>query len=143
MCVFLANQFRKISFLIFSIKRNPIRQEKESLKKVQNIEFFSKRLVHSFCQKIELLIIFVFWKIRPQKNRFWKFWIKKECFLDQKKEVFRESNQWKSFQGVSAWVNFFAKMSIFRLYELLIFIAQKGVFSFQYIVKDILLAYIA
>ena len=27
-------------------------------------------------------IIFVFWEIKPQKNRFWKFWIKKECFLD-------------------------------------------------------------
>ena len=35
------------------------------------------------------------------------------------------------------------KMSIFRLFEPLISIAQKGVFSFQNIVKDILLPYIA
>ena len=45
--------------------------------------------------------------------------------------------------GPKPWVNPFGKMSIFRLFELLVFIAQKGVFSFQNIVKDICLAYIA
>ena len=63
---------------------------------------FSKEVSPQFCQKIEHLIILVFRKIKPQKNRFWKFWIKKECFLDQKKEVFKKSNQCKSFQGLSA-----------------------------------------
>ena len=37
--------------------------------------------------------------------------------------------------GPKPWVNPFGKMSIFRLYELLVFIAQKGVFSFQNIVN--------
>ena len=37
--------------------------------------------------------------------------------------------------GPKPWVNPFGKMSIFRLFELLVFIAQKGVFSFQNIVK--------
>ena len=41
------------------------------------------------------------------------------------------------------WVNRFGKMSIFRLAELLVFIAQKGVFSFYNIEKDILLGDIA
>ena len=41
------------------------------------------------------------------------------------------------------WVNHFGKKSIFRLFELLVFIPQKGVFSFQNILKDIFLAYIA
>ena len=41
------------------------------------------------------------------------------------------------------WVNPFGKMSIFRFFELIIFIAYKGVFSFYNIVKDIFLAYIA
>ena len=45
--------------------------------------------------------------------------------------------------GPKPWVNPFGKMSIFRLFELLITIAQKGVFSFQNIVKDIFLVYIA
>ena len=41
------------------------------------------------------------------------------------------------------WVNSFGKMSIFPLLELLLFIAEKGVFSFQNMVKDAFLAYIA
>ena len=45
--------------------------------------------------------------------------------------------------GPKPWVNPFGKMSIFRLFELLVFIAQKGVFSFQNIVQDNFLAYIA
>ena len=35
----------------------------------------------------------------------------------------------------------FGKMSTFRLFELFVFIAQKGIFWFQNIVKDIFLAY--
>ena len=44
--------------------------------------------------------------------------------------------------GPKPWVNPLRKMSIFRLFELLVFIAQKGSFSFQNIVKDIFLVYI-
>ena len=45
--------------------------------------------------------------------------------------------------GPNPWVNPFGKRSIFRLFKPLVFIAQKGDFSFQNIVKDIFLAYIA
>ena len=45
--------------------------------------------------------------------------------------------------GPKPWVNPFGKMSIFRLFGLLVFIVQKDVFSFQSIIKDIFLAYIA
>ena len=44
--------------------------------------------------------------------------------------------------GSKPWVNPFGKMSIFRLFEVLVFIAQKGVFSFQNIIKNIFLGYI-
>ena len=44
--------------------------------------------------------------------------------------------------GPKPWVNPFGKISTFRLFELLVFIAQKGVFSFQNNIKDIFLAYI-
>ena len=37
------------------------------------------------------------------------------------------------------WVNPIGKMTIFQLFELLVFVAQKSVFSFQNIVKDIFL----
>ena len=45
--------------------------------------------------------------------------------------------------GPKPWVNLLGKMSIFRRFELVVFIAQKGVFSFQNIIKEIYLAYIA
>ena len=45
--------------------------------------------------------------------------------------------------GPKRWLNPFANMSIFRLLELLIFIAQKGVFSIQNIEKVIFLTYSA
>ena len=45
--------------------------------------------------------------------------------------------------GPKPWDNPFGKMSIFRLFELLVFIAQKSVFWLQNIVKDIFLACIA
>ena len=45
--------------------------------------------------------------------------------------------------GPRPWVNPFGKMSILALFELVVFIAQKGVFSFQNILKEIFLAYIA
>ena len=45
--------------------------------------------------------------------------------------------------GPKPWVNPFGKMSIFLLFEILDFMAQKGVFSFQNIIKDIFVPYIA
>ena len=45
--------------------------------------------------------------------------------------------------GPKPWVNPFGKMSIFRLFQLVVFIAQKGLASFQDMVKDICLPYIA
>ena len=46
--------------------------------------------------------------------------------------------------GPKAWANHFGKMSKFLLFELLVFIFQKGVFPFQnIIIKEIFLAYIA
>ena len=45
--------------------------------------------------------------------------------------------------GPKLWVNAFGKMSVFRLFELFVFIDYKGVFSMQNIVNDIFLAYIA
>ena len=45
--------------------------------------------------------------------------------------------------GPKPLVNLLGKMRIFRLFELFVFIAQKGVFLFQNIEKDLFLAYIA
>ena len=48
-----------------------------------------------------------------------------------------------AISGSKPWVNPCEKIAIFRLFEILLFIAQKGVFSFQNIKKHIFLAYIA
>ena len=45
--------------------------------------------------------------------------------------------------GPKPWGNPFGKMAIFRRFDLLVLIALKGVFSFQNIIKDIFVAYIA
>ena len=45
--------------------------------------------------------------------------------------------------GPKPWVNPFRKMSIFRVFELLVFIGYKGVFSLENIVKEHLMTYIA
>ena len=45
--------------------------------------------------------------------------------------------------GPNPWVSPFGKISSFRLFERLVFIAKKNVFSFQNMVKHIFLAYIA
>ena len=45
--------------------------------------------------------------------------------------------------GPKLWVNPFGKISSFGLFELRVFIALKGVFSFYNIVKDIFVVYIA
>ena len=45
--------------------------------------------------------------------------------------------------GPKPWVNPFGKTSIFRLFELLVFIGKKGVISLKNIVKNIFLPYIA
>ena len=45
--------------------------------------------------------------------------------------------------GPKPRVNLFGKMSIFLLFELLVFIAYESVVSFQNILKDIFLAYMA
>ena len=91
-----------------------------------------------------------------EKCQFFDFW--NILFLQPRKAFFRSRISKRTFSwtiltkkkigkmaifGQKPWVNPFGKMSLFRLSEHLVFIAQKGVFSFQNIVKDIFLAYIA
>ena len=79
------------------------RPEKGTFKTDQKIEILEKG-VHGFCQKSNFLSPLFFGQIKPKKNRFRKFWIKKECFLDHKTEVFKISNPWKCFKEVSPWL---------------------------------------
>ena len=59
------------------------------------------------------------------------------AYIPLKKEVGK-----MAIFGEKPWVKPFGKMSLFRFFDLLVFIAQKGVLSFQNIIKDIFFAYI-
>ena len=54
-------------------------QKIEVLKSAKN-GFFSMGLVHCFCQKIELLVIWVFWNNQVRNGGFLIFWVEKKDF---------------------------------------------------------------
>ena len=97
------------------------------------------------------------WKNGQEKCQFFDFL--DFLFLQPSKAFFRSRISQKTFSwpilpkkkevgkmaifGPKPWVNPLGKMSIFRLFGLLVFIDQKGVFWFQNIIKDIFLSYIA
>ena len=89
------------------------------------------------CQFFEFLNFFflqprqAFFRSRIPQNTFF------QSILCKKKKVGKMANF-----GRKPWVNPFGKMSIFRLFELLFFIAYTGVFSFQIIIQYIFLVYI-
>ena len=89
------------------------------------------------CQFFDLLN-FLF--LQARKEFFFLQYCKRHfpCLYYQEKKVGK-----MAIFGPKPWVNPLRKMSIFRLFELSVFIAQKGVFLFQNIVKDIFLAYTA
>ena len=92
-------------------------------------------------EKMLIFRLFEFFVLIAQKGVFSCQNIVKETFLAyiaEKKKVGK-----MAIFGPKPWVNPFGKMLIFRFFELLVFIAQKGVFSWKDIVKDVFLAYIA
>ena len=79
--VFWANQARKDRFFVILDKKILSTPEKETFKKVQKIiRNFPKGLVHGFCRKIELSVMYVFWANQARKDRFLVYWIKKNVF---------------------------------------------------------------
>ena len=110
-------------------------------KKVGKIAIFEQKPWVNTFGKISVFGLFKLLVFIPQKDVFSFQNIVKDIFLAYialKKKVGK-----MVIFGPKPWVNLFGKMSIFGIYELLVFIVQKGVFSFYNIVKDIFLAYIA
>ena len=112
-----------------------------ALKKVLKMAIFApKPLVNPLGK---MLIFFTFWTFCFYSLE-WRFFV-----LEYHKRHFpglcclnKKVGKMPIF-GPKPWVNPLKKMSIFRLFGLLVLIAQKGVFSLQNIIKDIFLAYIA
>ena len=115
----------------------PILPTKKKVGKMAN--FVPKLWVNPF-EKMSLFRLFRLFFCRLQRRLF-DVEYRKRHFLGPycpKKKVGKRANF-----GQKPWVIPFGKMSIFRLFELLVFIGYKGVISFLNILKDILLAYIA
>ena len=99
--------------------------------------FEAKPWVISF-EKCQFFDFLNFQFLQPRKAFFWLQNIVKDIFLVYIKQKINFGKM--AIFGPKPWVIPFRKMSIFRLFQLLVFIAQKGVFSLQIIVKDIFLA---
>ena len=64
---FLGKSSQKRSFFDILDKKECFLDRKRNFSKVQKNRIFPKGLVHGFCRKIELFIIFVFLQIKPDK----------------------------------------------------------------------------
>ena len=56
-----------------------------------------------FCQKIDLFLIFFFFTRKSQKETLFDILDRKECFLDLKSELLKNSKKWTFCRGVSPW----------------------------------------
>ena len=102
--------------------------------------FRPKPWVNTF-EKMSIFQLFVLLDFNAQKGVFFVLEYRKRHFLGLQ---FLKNKSWKNGQfGPKPWVKPFAKMSISRLFELVVFIAQKGVFSLQNFLKDIFVTYIS
>ena len=125
--------FSRISLRIFS---SPILPKK----KVRKCPFLDQNHGLTLLEKCQFFDCFKFF-FYSLERRFFVLKYRKGYFPGLyclKKKLQKHGHFW-----TKPWLNPFGKMSVFRLFEILVFIAQKGVFSLQNIVKDIFLPYIA
>ena len=88
MCAFLANQERKDRFLIFRVEKNKFKTRKVKFQKMCEKLYFSKGLVHVFCEKkCSFLPRGFFRETKAEKTVFFLILDWKEYFLDQKSEL--------------------------------------------------------
>ena len=79
LCLVDKSSQKRSFFGILDKKECFLDQKKEVLKNDKKSKF-SKGLVHGFCRKIELSVIYVFLANQARKNRFLVNWIKKNAF---------------------------------------------------------------
>ena len=124
-------------------------------KRFSVLEYRKRHFPGLYCLKKEVGKMAFFWTKTMEKCQISTFWT--SCFYSLERSFFVLEYRKRYFPGLYCLkkevgkmaifgrkprVNPFGKMSIFRLFELLVFIAKKGIFSFYSIVKDIFLAYI-
>ena len=81
---------KRFLFLYSSQTRMIVDQKVNVLKGAKN-RHFPKGIIHGFCPKIILFIIYLFWDKTSRKDHFLILWIEKKWFLDQKIELLKSS----------------------------------------------------
>ena len=99
--VFWANQARKDRFLVILDKKILSTPEKETFKKVQKFEIFQKGQSIWFLSKNRTFCHLCLLGKSSQKRSFFGILDKKECSLDQKKEVLKNDKKSTFSKGVS------------------------------------------
>ena len=85
--IFFEQKARKKCFQIFWIEKNAFQTTKVKFYKTLKNRHFAKGLVHAFCQKIDLFLMFFFSRKKSQNEAFFDILNSKEYFLDLKSEV--------------------------------------------------------
>ena len=152
-----------MSFTIFQNEKTPFQAIKTKSSKSRKIDIFVKGLTHGFGAKMAIFPPFSFQAIQARKMSFTIFQNEKTPFeaiktissKSGKIDIFAKGLTHGFSPKMTIFPTFFFQAIIytinesrnilfyFRLFKLVVFIAQKGVFSFQNIVKDIFLAYIS
>ena len=118
---FLSKQSQKETFIDL-LDRNKcfLDAKNKVLKKSRKNRHFKKGLVHGFCQKIDFFFISSFLSKETQKETFFDILDRKECFLNHKKKVLKNSKKSTFCKGVSLWF-----LSKNRPFSYKIFLEQK------------------
>ena len=103
---FLAKKARKKHYLIFWIGKNRkeyfLDHKREVLKNSKKSTFY-KGVSPWFLSKNRPFSHFFFLTKKSQKEIFFHILDRKECFLDLKSEVLKNSKKWTVCKGVSPW----------------------------------------
>ena len=101
---FLSKKNQKETFFdVLDRKECFLDRKRKVLKNSKESTFCNLGLVHGFCQKIDLFLICFFWAKKSQKETFFDVLDRKECFLDRKKKVLKNSKESTFYKGVSSW----------------------------------------
>ena len=92
--VFFSKKSKKEIFLVFFNRKECVLDLKsEVLAKVKKNRHFAKGLVHGFSQQIELFFISFFLSQESKKKTFFVILDGKECFLEHKRKVLKNSKK--------------------------------------------------
>ena len=101
---FLGKKARKKHFFdILETKECFLDRKRKLLRNCKKNRLFAKRLVHGFCQKVDLFLICFFWAKKGRKEHFLIFWIENKPFWTSKVKIWKSRKKSTFCKGVSPW----------------------------------------